>query len=53
MRHYAIQLEPLIEALLKVGYDGLSEMGDYFERALYRGSLRNWLSLAHYKARPR
>ena len=37
------QLEPLLESLVKKGYDGLSSDGDYFERALYRGSLRGWL----------
>jgi alanine dehydrogenase len=53
MRHYALQLEPLMEAFLKLGYDGLSEDGGYFERALYRGSLRYWLSFEYYKAHPR
>lgn len=43
MRHYAQQLEPLMDALLKVGYDDLSLEGDYFVRALYRASLKGWL----------
>lgn len=44
MRHYAQQLEPLMEALLAKGYDGLSPTGSYFERALYRATLHGWLS---------
>jgi alanine dehydrogenase len=43
MRHYAHQLEPLIYHLVKKGYDGISIEGDYFERALYRGTLKAWL----------
>jgi alanine dehydrogenase len=42
MLHYAKQLEPLMETLLHIGYDNLSPNGDYFERALYQGSLRAW-----------
>ena len=42
MFHYASQLEPLMTTLLDTGYDGLSPNGDYFERALYRGSLKAW-----------
>lgn len=53
MRHYAQQLEPLMEALLRIGYKGLDPGGDYFERALYRGSLKAWLRSGHYEARPR
>jgi alanine dehydrogenase len=53
MRHYAQQLEPLMEALLRIGYKGLGSGGGYFERALYRGSLRAWLKSGHYEARPR
>lgn len=53
MHHYARQLEPLMESLLKSGYENLSEDGEYFERALYRGSLRAWLESGHYEARPR
>lgn len=40
MRHYAQQLEPLIEILLEKGYDQLSPEGSYFERALYRATLK-------------
>jgi alanine dehydrogenase len=43
MRHYAQQLEPLLEVLLEKGYDGLSPAGSYFERALYRATLKAWL----------
>jgi alanine dehydrogenase len=43
MRHYARQLHPLMYHLLKKGYDGISLQGDYFERALYRGTLKAWL----------
>lgn len=43
MHHYARQLEPLIYHLFTKGYDGLSIEGDYFERALYRGTLKAWL----------
>ena len=43
MRHYAHQLEPLIYHLIKKGYDDISLKGDYFERALYRGTLKAWL----------
>jgi alanine dehydrogenase len=42
MLHYADQLEPLMQVLLKIGYDNLSLQGEYFERALYRASLKNW-----------
>jgi alanine dehydrogenase len=42
MLHYAAQLEPLMQALLSTGYDGLSADGDYFERALYRAALKAW-----------
>jgi alanine dehydrogenase len=43
MHHYARQLEPLLYHLFTKGYDGLSIDGDYFERALYRGTLKAWL----------
>jgi len=43
MRHYARQLEPLMYHLFTKGYDGISIHGDYFERALYRGTLKAWL----------
>ncbi len=39
MEHYGSQLEPLMEALLTKGYDGISEEGSYFERALARAKL--------------
>lgn len=42
MRHYAAQLEPLMQALLERGYPSLSPSGSYFERALYRASLKAW-----------
>jgi alanine dehydrogenase len=45
MRHYAIQMEPLMSILLNKGYDGLSAGGDYFERALYRGTLEKFLQI--------
>lgn len=43
MRHYARQLQPLMYHLFKKGYDGISIHGDYFERALYRGTLKAFL----------
>jgi len=43
MTHYAQQLEPFIEVLFEKGYDGLSLNGTYFERALYRATLKAWL----------
>jgi alanine dehydrogenase len=53
MRHYAQQLEPLMEVLIQKGYTGLSLEGGYFERALYRGSLAAWVKSGAYEARPR
>lgn len=53
MRHYAQQLKPLMEPLLEKGYEGLRLQGGYFERALYRGSLRAWLKSGYYEPRPR
>ena len=53
MRHYAQQLEPLMEVLLHKGYTRLSMEGGYFERALFRGTLKNWLKHPNYQARPR
>ncbi|GAB4426513.1 MAG: hypothetical protein Kow002_15800 [Anaerolineales bacterium] len=44
MRHYARQLKPLMYHLMKKGYDNLSLQGDYFERALYRATLKAWLN---------
>ena len=43
MAHYGRQLRPLMYHLFKKGYDGISLGGDYFERALYRGTLKAWL----------
>lgn len=40
MDHYGRQLAPLVRALLSVGYDRLCSDGDYYIRALLRGSLR-------------
>jgi len=43
MKHYADQLTPLMKRLIKKSYTGLSMGGDFFERALYRGTLKDWL----------
>jgi hypothetical protein len=43
----------LTEVLLQKGYEGLSEQGSYFERALYRATLRAWLKSGRYTPRPR
>jgi alanine dehydrogenase len=53
MRHYAQQMENPMEVLLEKGYDRLSLEGGYFERALYRGTLKAWLKNPNYVARPR
>jgi alanine dehydrogenase len=53
MRHYAQQLLPLVEVLLIKGYDNLSVSGDYFERALSRGTLRAFLSRETAESTPR
>jgi alanine dehydrogenase len=53
MQHYARQLEPLMETLIEKGYDGLSPEGSYFERALYRATLKNWIGHGRYQPRPR
>jgi alanine dehydrogenase len=45
MLHYAKQLEPLMKILLEKGYNNLRLEGDYFERALYRASLRVWVPI--------
>jgi len=42
MVHYARQLDPMMPVLVQKGYDGLSLEGDYFERALYRATLKAW-----------
>jgi alanine dehydrogenase len=43
MLHYAHQLEPFMEVLFETGYDQLSLNGLYFERALYRATLKAWM----------
>ncbi len=43
MRHYGRQLEPIMRHLCKKGFDGITLEGDYFERALYRSTLKYWL----------
>jgi len=47
MRHYSMQMEPLMNVLITKGYDKLSLEGDYFERALYRATLKAWLQTPH------
>lgn len=42
MIHYAQQLTPMMPVLFEKGYDGLSLDGGYFERALYRATLKAW-----------
>ena len=42
-----------MEALLNKGYDGLSLSGNYFERALYRATLKGWLDNSDYGPHPR
>lgn len=42
MLHYASQMEPLMQTLLTTGYESLSPNGDYFERALFRATLKDW-----------
>jgi alanine dehydrogenase len=42
MNHYAQQLNPMMPILFEKGYDGLSLDGSYFERALYRATLKAW-----------
>lgn len=45
MRVYGSQLGPLLERLvLAGGMDGISATGSFHARALWRGSLRGWLS---------
>lgn len=44
MEHYGQQLKPLMNCLVKKGYTDLSPQGDYFERALHRGTFRYWLA---------
>jgi alanine dehydrogenase len=56
MMHYAQQLEPCMEVLLERGYDALSPDGTYFERALYRATLKAWIQdeehILHYHESP-
>jgi alanine dehydrogenase len=42
MTHYAQQLHPLMPVIFEKGYEGLSQEGGYFERALYRATLKAW-----------
>jgi alanine dehydrogenase len=51
MRHYAAQLLPLMEVLAVRGHKGLSGHGVYFERALYRASLQQWLRINQLTSR--
>ena len=43
MQHYGEQLTPLMKRLAGKGYAGLSLEGDFFERGLFRGTLKYWL----------
>ncbi len=43
MRHYEMQLKPLMRVLLKIGYEKLAYSRDHFGKALYRGSLDAFL----------
>lgn len=43
MRHYAQQLLPMMEILAHKGCQELSPNGGYFERALHRATLHEWL----------
>jgi alanine dehydrogenase len=43
MEHYARQLRPFVEVLVRKGYDDLSFDEGYFERALNWGTLREWI----------
>jgi alanine dehydrogenase len=53
MQHYARQLDPLMDALIAGGYAGLSPEGGYFERALFRGTLKYWSQRGRYQPQPR
>jgi alanine dehydrogenase len=44
MRHYSRQLYLFMEVLAEKDYDELSLSGKYFERALCRATLREWIS---------
>lgn len=43
MEHYAHQLSPFLKVLAEKGYDQLSLEGEFFERALYRGTIKYFL----------
>jgi alanine dehydrogenase len=45
MEHYARQLMPMIEVLVEKGYDELQLEGSFFERALYRGTLKAFMEI--------
>ena len=45
MEHYARQLAPFMRVLVSKGYDSLSLDGPFFERALYRGTLKYFLNV--------
>jgi alanine dehydrogenase len=40
MEHYAAQISPIMEVFVEKGYEELSLGGSFFERALYRGTLK-------------
>jgi len=42
MIHYAQQLNPMMPIIFEKGYDGLSLGRGFFERALYRATLKAW-----------
>lgn len=42
MLHYGQQLHPMMPVLFEKGYEDLSADGGYFERALYRATLKAW-----------
>jgi alanine dehydrogenase len=44
MERYGTQLLPLVLTLIRTGYGALSAAGDYYQRAVYRGSLRAFLA---------
>ncbi len=45
MKHYELQLQPLMKILLKRGYDKLPQARSYFGRALYRGTLQAFMEM--------
>jgi hypothetical protein len=46
MKRYGRQVQPFLELLLQKPVDALSlDEGDYFERALVRGTLPHWLKI--------